>query len=135
MQFWVTMIGAYFIFWPMHYEGLAGMPRRYYKFDIWESFKHFGTLNQFISIVSILVFIVQLLFLFNFFYSIWKGRKVTTQNPWGANTLEWTTPINPGHGNWEGDIPEVHRWAYDYGKDGKEYIAQTTPVAADESRH
>ena len=135
MHFWVTMIGAYLIFWPMHYEGLAGMPRRYYKFDIWESFKHFGTLNQFISIVSIIVFLVQILFLINFFYSIWKGRKVTTQNPWGANTLEWTTPINPGHGNWEGDIPEVHRWAYDYGKDGKEFISQTTPVAADESRH
>ena len=135
VHFWVTMIGAYLIFWPMHYEGLAGMPRRYYKFDIWESFKHFGSLNQFISIISIIVFLVQILFLINFFYSIWKGRKVTTQNPWGANTLEWTTPINPGHGNWEGEIPEVHRWAYDYGKDGKEFISQTTPVAADESRH
>ena len=59
------------------------------------------------------------MFVFNFFYSIFKGRKVTTQNPWQANTLEWTTPIRPGHGNWPGEIPEVHRWAYDYGKDGK----------------
>jgi cytochrome c oxidase subunit 1 len=48
--------------------------------------------------------------------------------------LEWTTPIRPGHGNWAGEIPEVHRWAYDYGKDGKEFIAQTTPVGADESK-
>ena len=135
IHFWATMIGAYLIFWPMHYEGLAGMPRRYYKFDIWESFKQFGELNVFISIVSIIVFFVQILFLINFFYSIFKGRKVTSQNPWGANTLEWTTPINPGHGNWEGEIPEVYRWAYDYGKDGKEYIPQTTPVSADESKH
>ena len=65
------------------------------------------------------VFAVQLMFVFNFFYSIFKGRKVTTQNPWQANTLEWTTPIRPGHGNWPGEIPEVHRWAYDYGKDGR----------------
>ncbi len=135
IHFWVTMIGAYLIFWPMHYEGLAGMPRRYYKYDIWESFKQFGTLNQFISIVAIIVFLTQILFILNFFYSIWKGRKVTTQNPWGSNTLEWTTPINPGHGNWEGEIPEVHRWAYDYGKDGHEFIPQTTPVGSDESKH
>jgi cytochrome c oxidase subunit I len=135
VHFWITMVGAYLIFWPMHYEGLAGMPRRYYKYDIWESFKQFGTLNQFISIVAIIVFLTQILFILNFFYSIWKGRKVTTQNPWGANTLEWTTPINPGHGNWEGEIPEVHRWAYDYAKDGHEFIQQTTPVGADESKH
>jgi cytochrome c oxidase subunit I len=135
IHFWATMIGAYLIFWPMHYTGLAGMPRRYYDYSIWESFKRFGELNQFISIVAIIVFLVQILFLFNFFYSIWKGRKVTTQNPWGATTLEWTTPVNPGHGNWVGEIPEVHRWAYDYGKDGHDFIAQTTPVGENESKH
>jgi cytochrome c oxidase subunit 1 len=74
-----------------------------------------------ITIVSIVVFAVQLMFVFNFFYSIWKGRKVRSVNPWGATTLEWTTPINPGHGNWPGDIPEVHRWAYDYSKDGRDF--------------
>jgi cytochrome c oxidase subunit I len=135
IHFWVTMIGAYLIFWPMHYTGLAGMPRRYYDYSIWESFKRFGDLNQFISIVAIIVFLTQILFLFNFFYSIWKGRQVTDKNPWGATTLEWTTPVNPGHGNWEGEIPEVHRWAYDYGKDGHEFIAQTTPVGENESKH
>lgn len=135
IHFWVTMIGAYLIFWPMHYEGLAGMPRRYYDYSIWESFKQFGSLNTFISTVAMIVFLVQILFLLNFFYSIWKGRKVTSLNPWGANTLEWTTPIKPGHGNWVGEIPEVHRWAYDYGKDGKEFIPQTQPVGSDESEH
>jgi cytochrome c oxidase subunit 1 len=135
IHFWITMIGAYLIFWPMHYEGLAGMPRRYYDYSIWESFKNFGELNRFISTVAMIVFAAQLLFIANFFYSIWKGRKVTTLNPYGSNTLEWTTPINPGHGNWVGEIPEVHRWPYDYGKDGKEYTSQTTPVGADESHH
>jgi cytochrome c oxidase subunit 1 len=135
IHFWVTITGAYLIFWPMHYEGLAGMPRRYYDFSVWESFKHFGTLNQFISFVSIIVFAVQLLFVFNFFYSIWKGRKVTTQNPWDSTTLEWTTPIKPGHGNWTGEIPEVYRWAYDYSKDGRSYIPQTEPIGPNESSH
>ncbi|MFN8249511.1 MAG: cbb3-type cytochrome c oxidase subunit I [Ferruginibacter sp.] len=135
IHFWITIIGAYLIFWPMHYEGLAGMPRRYFDYSNWESFKMFAGLNEFISTVAMIVFAAQLLFVFNFFYSMWKGRKVRTQNPWGANTLEWTTPINPGHGNWPGEIPEVHRWAYDYGKDGKEFIPQTTPVGHDESEH
>lgn len=135
IHFWVTIIGAYLIFWPMHYQGLAGAPRRYYDLSSWESFKNFGGLNEFISLVAMIVFAVQLLFVFNFFYSIFKGRKVTDKNPWGANTLEWTTPIRPGHGNWPGEIPEVHRWAYDYSKDGKDYISQDTPVGDDESKH
>lgn len=135
IHFWVTMVCAYVIFWPMHYEGFAGMPRRYYDYSGWESFKHFVELNRVISFAAILSFLVQLLFIFNFIYSIFKGRKVTSKNPWGANTLEWTTPIKPGHGNWPGEIPEVHRWAYDYGKDGKDFIDQTTPIGKDESKH
>jgi cytochrome c oxidase subunit 1 len=95
----------------------------------------FAGLNEFISVVALIVFSVQLLFLLNFFYSIFKGRKVKNPNPWGSNTLEWTTPINPGHGNWPGEIPEVHRWPYDYGKDGRDFIPQTEPVGADEQRH
>ena len=135
IHFWVSLVGAYLIFWPMHYQGLAGMPRRYTDFSNWESFKNFGEMNRFISTVAMIVFAVQLLFIFNFFYSIWKGRKVTSQNPWGANTLEWTAPIRPGHGNWPGEIPEVHRWAYDYGKDGRDFIAQTEPISDTESKH
>ncbi len=135
IHFWITLVCAYVIFWPMHYEGLAGMPRRYYSYENWESFKQFVELNRVISFAAILSFLVQLLFIFNFFYSIFKGRKVTTKNPWNANTLEWTTPIRPGHGNWPGEIPEVHRWPYDYGKDGVDFIPQTEPVTKDESKH
>ena len=137
IHFWITITGAYLIFWPMHYEGLAGMPRRYYDFSNWESFKMFQGLNEFISIVAMIVFATQFLFIFNFFYSIFKGRKLTekTKNPWHSTTLEWTTPVNPGHGNWSGEIPEVHRWAYDYGKDGRDFIPQNEPIGADESKH
>lgn len=135
IHFWVTIIGAYLIFWPMHYEGLAGMPRRYLDKSSWVSFSQFGELEKMITVVAIIVFAMQLMFVFNFFYSVFKGRKVTTQNPWGANTLEWTTPIKPGHGNWTGEIPEVHRWAYDYGKDGREFIPQTEPISPNESKH
>jgi cytochrome c oxidase subunit 1 len=135
IHFWVTIIGAYMIFWPMHYEGLAGVPRRYLNRSIWTSFNQFGDLNRMITIVSIVVFAVQLMFVFNFFYSIFKGRKVRSVNPWGATTLEWSTPIRPGHGNWPGEIPEVHRWAYDYSKDGRDFIPQTEPVNPDETKH
>jgi cytochrome c oxidase subunit 1 len=138
IHFWVTIIGAYLIFWPMHYQGLAGMPRRYYDFSNWESFKQFGGLNEFISLVAMIVFAAQLLFVVNFFYSIFKGRKLTSLNPWQANTLEWTTPIRPGHGNWPGEIPEVHRWAYDYakeGENGEDFIPQNVPIGDHEEKH
>jgi cytochrome c oxidase subunit 1 len=137
IHFFVTFIGSYVIFWPMHYEGVAGMPRRYYDFSAWESFKQFGELNQMISIAAIIVFFAQLLFVFNYFVSIWKGKKVTDPNPWQANSLEWTTPIKPGHGNWDGPIPEVHRWAYDYKDNGEggDFIPQHIPLKDGEESH
>ena len=132
IHFWVTFAGAYLIFWPMHYQGLAGVPRRYLDFSLWTSFNQFDNLNKMITVFTFMVFAVQLLFVGNFFYSIFKGRKVRSQNPWHAATLEWTTPIRPGHGNWPGEIPEVHRWAYDYTKDGRDYIPQTEPLGQGE---
>src|ERR1700742_3952454 len=127
IHFWITLLSAYCIFWPMYYEGLAGMPRRYFDFTGWISFNQFGGLNIFISAVAMLAFAVQLVFLYNFFSSIFKGEKVTDKNPWQANTLEWTTPIEPVHGNWSGEIPEVYRGPYEYGKDGVEFLPQTSP--------
>lgn len=134
IHFWMTMIGAYAIFWPMHYTGMAGVPRRYYRFDTFDAFQHFDGLNKFITIAAILVFSAQLLFVFNFFYSIWYGKKMKTQNPWEATTLEWTAPIEPIHGNWPGKLPTVHRWAYDYSKEGadKDYIQQHIPLTEQE---
>jgi cytochrome c oxidase subunit I len=133
IHFWATLIGANLIFMPMHYLGLAGIPRRYPTFDNFDSFNQFADLNIFMTMAAFLGVFAQVIFAFNFFYSIYKGRKVTEKNPWKANSLEWTTPINPGHGNWPGEIPEVYRWPYDYGKDGKDFIPQTVPYGPDES--
>jgi cytochrome c oxidase subunit I len=135
IHFWVSLVGAYLIFWPMHYEGLAGMPRRYLDFSEWHSFNQFSSLNRMISTVAMIVFAAQLLFVFNFIYSIFKGRKVKDPNPWKATSLEWTTPIERIHGNWPGEIPEVHRWAYDYGKDEREFVMQTEPIGENEKTH
>ena len=136
IHFWGTMIGAYAIFWPMHYLGMAGVPRRYYSFDSFDTFRHFDTMNKFITIAAILVFAIQMVFVINFFYSIYKGKKLKDRNPWKATTLEWSTPIEPVHGNWRGKIPTVHRWSYDYNKDEREYVPQYIPMRegeADES--
>jgi cytochrome c oxidase subunit 1 len=135
IHFWGTLIGAYAIFWPMHYLGMAGVPRRYYRFDNFDTFSHFADMNKFITIAAIITFGFQILFVINFFYSIWKGRKMTTKNPWGASTIEWTTPIHTPHGNWPGKLPTVQRWPYDYGKDGREFIPQIEPLKEGEKEH
>jgi len=132
LHFWITLVGAYAVFWPMHYLGVAGVPRRYYSFDTFNAFAHFDTMNKFITVAAIVVFAVQVLFVINFFYSIWKGRQMKVRNPWGATTLEWSTPIRPGHGNWDGKIPSVFRWAYDYNKDEREFVPQYVPLSEEE---
>lgn len=130
IHFWLTFIGVYLVFFPMHYVGIAGFPRRYYSFTNFDAFSGFTDLNAFISIAAMITFIAQFIFLFNFFYSIFRGRKATA-NPWRSNTLEWTTPIVPGHGNWPGEIPAVYRWSYDYSKPGakEDFIPQNVPYS------
>jgi cytochrome c oxidase subunit 1 len=130
IHFWLTFVGIYFVFFPLHYIGIAGFPRRYYQFTNFDAFQTFGDLNMLVSIAAIFTFAVQFIFLFNLFYSIFKGRKAP-QNPWKSNTLEWTAPLNPGHGNWVGEIPHVYRWPYDYSKPGAEddFIPQNVPYS------
>jgi cytochrome c oxidase subunit I len=128
LHFWFTFIGVYLIFFPLHYIGIAGFPRRYYQFTSFDFGKSFTDLNMFVTIAAIFTFFAQFIFLWNFFYSMFKG-KIAPMNPWRSTTLEWTTPINPGHGNWAGEIPAVYRWPYDYSKPGSEedFIPQTVP--------
>lgn len=129
IHFWGTMIAAYGVFGPMHYLGMAGVPRRYYSFETFNAFSEFDDMNKFITIFAIIGFLMQLVFIVNFFYSIYKGRKQTELNPWGATTLEWTAPINAGHGNWDGAIPHVHRWPYDLSRyEDREFVQQTEPL-------
>lgn len=128
IHFWMTFVGVYLVFFPMHYIGIAGFPRRYYSWTNFDTFSGFFDLNMLVSIAAIVTFAAQFIFLFNFFYSMFRGSKATA-NPWNSNTLEWTTPRNPGHGNWPGEIPSVYRWPYDYSKPGAkdDFIPQTIP--------
>jgi cytochrome c oxidase subunit I len=130
VHFWITFVGVYMVFFPMHYIGIAGFPRRYYSFTNFETFGGFTDLNTLVSIAAVLTLAAQFIFLFNFFYSIFRGR-LAPANPWKSTTLEWTTPRNPGHGNWPGEIPAVYRWPYDYSKPGAkdDYIPQTIPYS------
>ncbi|MBN7817141.1 cytochrome c oxidase subunit I [Algoriphagus pacificus] len=131
VHFWLTFIGVYMVFFPMHYIGIAGFPRRYYSWTNFEFANMYTDLNMFVSAAAIITFAAQFIFLFNFFYSMYRGRKATL-NPWRSNTLEWTTPLHPGHGNWPGEIPAVYRWPYDYSKPGaaEDFIPQTVPLSA-----
>jgi cytochrome c oxidase subunit 1 len=128
IHFWLTFISAYCVFFPMHFLGLAGVPRRYYANTAYDQFNVFIDMNEFITIAAIIGGAAQLIFLFNFFYNIFKGKR-TPQNPWRSNTLEWTAPVKHYHGNWLGEIPHVYRWAYDYSKPGAEedFIPQNVP--------
>jgi cytochrome c oxidase subunit 1 len=128
-HFWLTVTSVYGVFFPMHFIGLAGVPRRYYTNEAFPLFDALQDINVSISMFAFLGGLAQCIFFFNFFYSIFRGSKASL-NPWRSNALEWTTPINPGHGNWPGAIPEVHRWAYDYSKPGADddFIPQTVPL-------
>ncbi|MDB5288179.1 MAG: cytochrome c oxidase subunit [Mucilaginibacter sp.] len=130
LHFWLTFIGAYLVFFPMHFMGLDGVPRRYYAFTEFESMKQWLSVNTFITWAAIMSALAQVAFLFNFIYSIFWGKRAT-QNPWQANTLEWTAPVEHLHGNWPGEIPTVYRWSYDYSKPGAEedFIPQTVPFS------
>jgi cytochrome c oxidase subunit 1 len=130
VHFWLTFIGVYLVFFPMHYIGIAGFPRRYYSWTNFAFTDMYTDLNMFVSTAAIITFLAQFIFLFNFFYSMYRGRK-SSANPWRSNTLEWTTPVEPGHGNWPGEIPAVYRWPYDYSKPGaaEDFIPQTVPLS------
>ena len=128
IHFWLTFISAYLVFFPMHFMGLAGVPRRYYAFTLLPEYNVWADVNVLMTLAAILGGIAQIVFLYNFFSSIFIGKKAT-QNPWEANTLEWTTPVERIHGNWPGEIPTVYRWAYDYSNPAHEadFMPQNIP--------
>jgi cytochrome c oxidase subunit 1 len=135
-HFWFTFISAYLVFFPMHFMGLAGVPRRYYQFTLVKEFDVWMDVNKLITIAAIMGGVAQLFFLWNFFYSIFKGKKAS-QNPWESNTLEWSTPVEHIHGNWPGEIPTVYRGPHEYSRPDREqdYFPQhipdeTAPVTA-----
>ena len=136
IHFWVTAISAYGVFFPMHFIGMAGLPRRYYTNSNFPLFDDLADTNQIITMFALMGAAVQLVFLYNFIYNIFYGKKAP-QNPWKSTTLEWTASQKHIHGNWQGKIPEVHRWPYDYSKPGadEDFIPQTVPLKKGEEEH
>src|SRR6201993_3470003 len=132
VHFWVTFLGAYAIFFPMHYLGLLGVPRRYYELGETAFIPpSAASLNVFITAAAFIVGAAQLVFLFNLIWSLSRGREAGG-NPWRANSLEWQTPQTPpGHGNWGKELPVVYRWAYDYSVPGaiRDFVPQNEPPA------
>jgi cytochrome c oxidase subunit 1 len=129
VHFWVSAICAYGVFFPMHFIGLAGLPRRYYTNTNFPLFDDLQNVNVLITTFALIGGIFQLVFLYNFFSSIFYGKK-SVQNPWKSNTLEWTAPVEHIHGNWPGEIPEVHRWPYDYSNPAHDvdFVPQNVPM-------
>ena len=136
VHFWVTAISAYGVFFPMHFIGMAGLPRRYYTNSNFPLFDDLADTNQIITMFAILGASVQLVFLYNFIYSMFYGKKAP-QNPWKSTTLEWTASQKHIHGNWQGNIPEVHRWPYDYSKPGykDDFVPQHIPLKKGEEEY
>ncbi|UYZ09521.1 cytochrome c oxidase subunit I [Agrobacterium salinitolerans] len=136
VHFWITFLGAYAIFFPMHYLGLMGVPRRYYELGETAFIPDSAhTLNIFITVAALIVGAAQLLFLFNLEWSLRWGKKAVG-NPWRATTLEWQTPQTPPvHGNWGKELPVVYRWPYDYSVPGaaEDFLPQNQPASAGSS--
>ena len=134
-HFWVTFVGLYCLYYPMHYLGILGVPRRYFSNvgpnglpDFIPDSAQF--VNIWITIAAICVASSQLVFLYNLFASATRG-KPAGGNPWGATTLEWQTQDTPPtHGNFGKELPSVYRWAYDYSVPGAEedFIPQNVPA-------
>jgi cytochrome c oxidase subunit 1 len=129
-HFWITFLGTYLIYFPMHYLGFVGVPRRYYSFEGLEFIPESAyDLNRFITVAALIVGAAQLLFLFNLAWSLRYGR-AAGPNPWRATSLEWQTPQTPPvHGNWGPKLPVVHRWAYDFSRPGadRDFVPQNVP--------
>ncbi len=128
IHFWLTFLGTYAIYLPMHYIGILGVPRRYYANGTTEFLPDsVQSANVSITIAALVVAAAQFLFLINIFWSIFKGRK-SSRNPWRATTIEWqTADYPPKHGNWGKELPVVYRWAYSYSVPGakEDFIPQT----------
>jgi len=140
IHFWPTLIGVYCIFIPMHSMGIVGMPRRYSQFTetvggnrehIYKFLTSTDPLVMFVTVAAIVTAVVQVIFFWNFFYSMFKGEKAS-DNPWEATTLEWVTATPPPHDNFGGKVPTVYRGAYEYSVPGapEDYVMQTTPDEA-----
>jgi cytochrome c oxidase subunit 1 len=129
-HFWISFVGTYAIFMPMHYTGLAALLRRYSQYTEVPYMHSLENVNKFITYAAFVTIAGQLIFLFNLFWSMKFGKKAS-DNPWEATTLEWTTATPPPHDNFGGHMPVVYNGPYEYSVPGapKDYVMQTDPQA------
>ncbi len=128
IHFWLTFVGAYCIFMPFHYLGLAGNVRRYQAFVV-DYMQPFIPVHRFITVAALLTGAAQLLFVYNLIYSRFRGAPAP-DNPWEATSLEWSTPSSPPpFDNFGGRLPVVYHDPYQYGIEGSsgDYVMQTSP--------
>ncbi len=129
-HFWLTTVGMFTIFILMHYQGLGHFLRRTYDPSVYDYNAPIRFLAPWITMAAFVTGAAQFIFLFNFFYSAFFGKKAE-ENPWGSAGLEWTTKSPAPHGNWIGPVPTVERWSYEYGpREGQQgdedYLPQGT---------
>jgi cytochrome c oxidase subunit 1 len=130
LHFWLTFIGAYCVFFPMHILGIGGQMRRIYDPTQYTFLVSQQPVNVFITVSAFILGAAQLIFVLNFFISIFAGRRAMENNPWHATTLEWTVPCPTGHGNFGPELPTVHRWPFDFSVPGEkdDFVPQTVPA-------
>jgi cytochrome c oxidase subunit I len=126
IHFWITFVAFNCTFFPMHILGMGGHMRRIYNPQQYDFLKPLIPINEFISISAFVLGAAQFLFLANLIYGLAWGKKAD-ENPWHANTLEWTTPSPPPHGNWPGPVPVVYRGPYEYSspETAEDYLPQS----------
>jgi cytochrome c oxidase subunit 1 len=129
-HFWLTFIGTYAIFMPMHYLGMAGGTRRYSQYTEVAYLQRLMPIHTFMTYAAIITIASQFIFVINLFWSMFKGPKAS-DNPWESTTLEWTTATPPPHDNFGGRTPVVNRGPYEYGVPGaaKDFIMQNDPAS------
>ncbi len=135
IHFWVTFVGAYCIFMPFHYLGMAGNVRRYQAF-VDDFMAPLMPVHKFITIAALITGVAQLVFLYNLIHSRFWGKPAPL-NPWEGTSLEWSTPSSPPpFDNFGGKLPVVYHDPYQYGIEGEtgDYVMQTSPEQIDSVR-
>jgi cytochrome c oxidase subunit 1 len=131
IHFAFTFVFFNLVFFPMHFLGVGGMMRRIYNPTQYEFLQSFQPMSVFMSVSALILGASQVFFIVNFIWSLAAGRKAE-RNPWQANTLEWTAPSPPPHGNWGAALPVVYRGPYEYSSPevSEDYLPQDRRLAA-----
>ena len=127
VHFWMSFVGAYCIFMPFHYLGIAGNVRRYQAFTD-DYLIHLIPVHKFITIAALFTGFAQLIFVYNLIHSRFWGKIAPNDNPWEGTSLEWSTATPPPHNNFGDKMPVVYHDPYQYSVEGAsaDYVMQTS---------